>query len=248
SCLGTELYCVNYLNTGYDSEDACREARGLSPTQETAGSAGGSSTNNHKATQGANKKGTVAATPVVAAQGLTRSISRPGATATTLYVPQATSRRWKEPNPSKCRDNRSPSEDCLGTERYCELDASTAKDEAKREKAQKDCEASRGERPSAVKSTGGLGGVSQEYSQPSDDERKRIFLNEQDALLNAKWNIADSLPLKTRTEFLNEIRVGLRKADQEIIHPVLVDSWGTELDNNRLRDIADILLRRNNGT
>ncbi|KAB8212894.1 hypothetical protein BDV33DRAFT_185937 [Aspergillus novoparasiticus] len=248
SCLGTELYCVNYLNTGYDSEDACREARGLSPNQETAGSAGGRGPNDHKATQGANEKGTVAATPVVAAQGLTRSISRPGATATTLSVPQATSPRWKEPDSSKCRDNKSGSEGCLGTQRYCELGASTVKDEAKREKAQKDCEASRGGRPSAVKSTGGLGGVGQEYSRPSDDERKRIFLNEQDALLNAKWNVANSLPLKTRTEFLNEIRVGLRKDDQGIIHPVLVDSWGTELDNNRLRDIADIFLRRNNAS
>ncbi|KAB8213032.1 hypothetical protein BDV33DRAFT_210601 [Aspergillus novoparasiticus] len=71
------------------------------------------------------------------------SNQKQAATASTLSFPQATSSRWKEPDSSKCRDNKSGSEDCLGTQRYCELGASTMKDEAKREKVQKDCEASR---------------------------------------------------------------------------------------------------------
>ncbi|KAE8334262.1 hypothetical protein BDV24DRAFT_170370 [Aspergillus arachidicola] len=83
--------------------------------------------------------------------------TKPAATASTLSVHQATSPRWKEPDSSKCRDNKSRSEDCLGTQRYCELGASRVEDKAKREKVQKDCEASRGGRPSAAATTGGSG-------------------------------------------------------------------------------------------
>ncbi|KAE8334118.1 hypothetical protein BDV24DRAFT_170564 [Aspergillus arachidicola] len=79
----------------------------------------------------------------------------PAATAPTLVVPQAAGPRWKEPDSSKCRDNKSRSEDCLGTQQYCALGASSVKDGAKREKARKDCEASRGGRPSGATTTGG---------------------------------------------------------------------------------------------
>ncbi|KAB8213168.1 hypothetical protein BDV33DRAFT_185304 [Aspergillus novoparasiticus] len=49
---------------------------------------------------------------------------------------------WKEPDPSKCRDN-SYLEDCLGTQKWCEHNMSGVKDEARRQDFQEDCEASR---------------------------------------------------------------------------------------------------------
>ncbi|KAE8334177.1 hypothetical protein BDV24DRAFT_170464 [Aspergillus arachidicola] len=77
------------------------------------------------------------------------------ATAPNLGVPQAAGPRWKEPNSSKCRNNESVTEDCLGTKRFCAVGASSVKEEAKREKARKDCEASRGGRPSGATTTDG---------------------------------------------------------------------------------------------
>ncbi|KAE8335350.1 hypothetical protein BDV24DRAFT_169292 [Aspergillus arachidicola] len=77
---------------------------------------------------------------------------------------------------------------------------------------------------------------SNNHGQTRDDE--------QNALQDAKWAVANNMPLKARFDFLEEIRVGLRQGDQGIIHPVLVDSWGTEIDNDRLRDMGDISLRR----
>ncbi|KAE8335351.1 hypothetical protein BDV24DRAFT_169293 [Aspergillus arachidicola] len=101
---------------------------------------------------------TLLATLVVASQGPTPwSSAKPAVTGPTFDFSRATGPRWKEPDSSKCRDNQSRSEDCLGTQQYCARGVSRVKDEAKREKVQKDCEASRGGRPSAATTTGESG-------------------------------------------------------------------------------------------
>ncbi|KAE8337913.1 hypothetical protein BDV24DRAFT_166769 [Aspergillus arachidicola] len=78
------------------------------------------------------------------------STTKPGETVPTLGVSQTAGQQWKEPDPSKCRDSKSGTEDCLGTPRYCAPCARAVKDEAKLAEVQKDCEASRGRHPSAA--------------------------------------------------------------------------------------------------
>ncbi|KAE8335346.1 hypothetical protein BDV24DRAFT_169288 [Aspergillus arachidicola] len=78
------------------------------------------------------------------------STTKPGETVPALGVSQTAGQQWKGPDPSKCRDSKSGTEDCLGTQRYCAPGARAVKDEAKRAEAQKDCEASRGRHPSAA--------------------------------------------------------------------------------------------------